>query len=363
MAKKILIVDDAKINREILTEILKDEYQVLQADNGLTALEIIEKESLTVILLDLIMPKMDGISLLKILSEKNIIAKVPVIVISGKENGHSEKECFDLGVSDFIPKPYNADIVKKRIQNIIDHYAYEAELEKRVAKQTAVLRKAYETLQRQARQLEVRNQEILDVLGTVVEFRDLESGEHIRRVKAYTKILALEFQKQYPEYELTDEYIKTIVSCSALHDIGKISIPDSILQKPGRLTDEEYDYMKSHTIRGCEILDTMKSNWETLSRKTCYEIVRHHHERYDGRGYPDGLKGEEIPVAAQLVSLADVYDALVNVRCYKDAYTPDQAFHMIVKGECGVFSPKLINAFYATRSKFEKLATKKQSEA
>lgn len=358
MKYKVLIVDDADINRELLAEILKDDYEVIQAKDGRQALDIIqeEKEKLSVILLDLIMPQMDGFSLLKILREKKIVQKIPVLIISGDDNIHSEKECFELGVSDFIRKPYNAYIVKKRIENVVNHFTYEAKLEAKVAEQTAVLRKAYNTLQKQARQLESHNQEILDILGTVVEFRDLESGEHVQRVKGYTRILARAFQTQYPEYQLTDQMIDTIVSCSALHDLGKIAIPDSILSKPGKLTDEEFEYMKSHTIRGCEILDLMKGDWDPYFKQTSYDIVRHHHERYDGRGYPDGLKGEEIPVAAQLVSLADVYDALVNVRCYKDAYSTEQAFHMIVKGECGVFSPKLINAFCMTRKQFEELA-------
>ena len=203
--------------------------------------------------------------------------------------------------------------------------------------------------------LRENNQQIIDMLGTVVEYRNLESGEHIKRVKGYTGILAECAMKEYPEYGLTEEKIHTIVAASSLHDIGKITIPDSILLKPGRLTEDEYEYMKSHTIRGCELLDEIDQEWEPDYKKVSYEICRHHHERYDGKGYPDGLKGEEIPISAQLVSVADVYDALVNERCYKDAYSPDEAYRMIINGECGVFSPKLMEVFRKVRRDFEEM--------
>jgi putative two-component system response regulator len=186
----------------------------------------------------------------------------------------------------------------------------------------------------------------------------MESGEHIQRVKGYTEILANEMMKDYPEYELNTKKIELIVSASALHDIGKISIPDNILMKPGKLTKDEYEYMKSHTLRGCEILNQIKGAWDQEYSKYSYEICRYHHERYDGRGYPDGLKGDDIPISAQLVSIADVYDALVNERVYKDAFSKDQAFQMITQGECGVFSPKLLEAFRKVRREFEELVEK-----
>jgi putative two-component system response regulator len=183
----------------------------------------------------------------------------------------------------------------------------------------------------------------------------MESGEHIQRVKGYTEILANEMMKSYPEYGLTAKKIEVIVSASALHDIGKIAIPDNILMKPGKLTNEEYEFMKSHTLRGCEILNNIKGAWDQEYGKYSYEICRYHHERFDGRGYPDGLEGDQIPISAQLVSIADVYDALVNERVYKDAFPKDKAFQMITQGECGVFSPKLLEAFRKVRKEFESL--------
>lgn len=301
------------------------------------------------------MPEMDGKQVLEELNKRKIIGIIPVLVISGENSCEIEQECFELGISDYIAKPFNNVLVQKRVKNVAGLYEYKLQLEEKVEEQTAVLRKANQTLKVQAEKLQRNNQQIVDLLGTVVEFRNLESGEHIMRVKQYTKILAESAMKEYPEYELTPEKIDTIVSASPLHDIGKITIPDRILLKPGKLTRDEFEYMKSHTTRGCELLDQIDVDWDTKLRQAVYEICRHHHERYDGKGYPDALSGEEIPLSAQLVSIADVYDALVNERCYKDAYSAEEAYRMIIHGECGVFSPKLMEVFRKTRIQFEML--------
>lgn len=358
MKHKILIVDDAELNRDILREILHDEYEILEADNGRTALSIIEqeRENINVILLDLMMPVMDGFEVLDSLREHRLLEKIPVLIISGESGTQNEIKCFEYGVSDFIARPFNVVIVKMRVKNIVNQYVYKNHLEEKVEEQTAVLRKAYETLKVQAEKIKKRNQDIIEMLGTIVEYRNFESGEHIQRVKSYTKILAECFARQYPEYNLSHDMVEEIVEASALHDLGKISIPDNILLKPGRLTKDEFEYMKSHTIRGCEILEAMHVEWNREMKMISLEIIRHHHERFDGKGYPDGLKGDEIPISAQLVSLADVYDALINERCYKDAFSKDEAFRMIVNGECGVFSPKLMEVFRNVRTKFEALS-------
>ena len=357
MKIKILIVDDSQINRDILHEMLKDSYDILETVDGKEAMNIIEaqKNDISAILLDLIMPVMDGFQVLEELNESKLIDKIPVLIISGENSTQNEEKCFELGVADFIGKPFNARLVKKRVQNISEHYAYRNKLEEKVEEQTNVLRKAYQTLKSQSEQLKRRNQDIIQILGTVVEYRNLESGEHVKRVGEYTRILAEAFMTEYPEYGLTQEKINVIVYASALHDIGKITISDSILLKPGRLTKEEFEYMKSHTTRGCELLESMKNVLDPQYEKVSYEICRHHHERFDGKGYPDGLVGDAIPISAQLVSVADVYDALINERCYKDAYSEDEAFRMIVNGECGVFSPRLMEVFRKVRMDFEKL--------
>lgn len=361
MKNKILVVDDALMNRDILKEILKDTYDILEAEDGKAALKILDAEDneISAILLDLVMPVMDGFQVLEELNARKMIEKIPVLIISGENSTQNEQRCFDLGIADFIGKPFNARLVRKRVQNAAEHYANRNELEAKVEEQTNVLRKAYITLKSQAEQLKRRNQDIIEILGTVVEYRNLESGEHVKRVGEYTRILAETFMVEYPEYGLTQDKIDVIVSASALHDIGKITIPDSILLKPGRLTKDEFEYMKSHTTRGCELLESMKNVLDPKYEKVSIEICRHHHERFDGKGYPDGLKGDAIPLSAQLVSVADVYDALVNERCYKDAFSPEEAFRMIVNGECGVFSPRLMEVFRKVRAQFEKIATAK----
>jgi len=357
MRNTILIVDDSDINRGLLSSILEQDYTIVEAENGTQALEIIDRQAdeLTAILLDLIMPEMDGMHVLEVLNERKLMDSIPVLIISGDTSYEAEKKCFELGITDYITKPFNNVIVQKRVKNAAGLYKYKIQLEERVEEQTSVLRKAYQALKIQAEKLRKNNQQIIDMLGTVVEYRNLESGEHIKRVKGYTGILAECAMKEYPEYGLTEEKINTIVAASSLHDIGKITIPDSILLKPGRLTEDEYEYIKSHTIRSCELLDEIDQDWEPDYKKVSYEICRHHHERYDGKGYPDGLKGEEIPISAQLVSVADVYDALVNERCYKDAYSPDEAYRMIINGECGMFSPKLMEVLRKVRKDFEEM--------
>lgn len=243
-----------------------------------------------------------------------------------------------------------------RVKNIVDLFTYKKSLEDKVAVQTQTLREQYNLLEIQAAKLKETNIRIIDILGMVVEFRNLESGEHIKRVKGFTEILANQFMKDYPEYGLTDHIIEMIVSSSSLHDVGKIAIPDNILLKPGRLTNEEFECMKSHTVRGCDVLNNIEGVWDDEYREYAYDICRHHHERFDGRGYPDGLKGDDIPISAQLVSVADVYDALVSERCYKKAFPKPQAAQMIINGECGIFSPKILDSFQKVTAQFEALA-------
>ena len=316
MRNKILIVDDIEINRELLAAILSDEYETIMAENGKKAMMLLEKlcDEVAVLLLDLNMSEMDGYAVLEELGKKPWGKNIATVIISGETTPQAENRCFELGVFDFIHRPFDNRLVKKRVRNAIDLYQYQESLEQKVEMQTEVLRKQNLLLRTQAEQLKQGKEDVIDILGTVVEYRNLESGEHIKRVKGYTKILAEELMREYPEYNLTPEKIEKIVATSALHDVGKIAIPDSILLKPGRLTPEEFEYMKSHTTKGCDILNSFENVWDEEYRKFSYEICRYHHERYDGNGYPDGLRGEEIPVSAQIVSIADVYDALVNER-------------------------------------------------
>ena len=358
MRSKILIVDDDEINRELLEDILMDDYEIRMAENGKEALEILQREhqELVAMMLDLHMPVMNGLQVLEALKVYPWGSQLAIIVITSENTSKIEKKCFELGVADFIHRPFDDILVKKRVNNIVSLYQYQQGLEEKIEKQTETLQKQFQLLKRQAEQLKQSRENVIEILANVVEYRNVESGEHIKRVKGYTRILAERLMKDYPEYGLTQEQIEIIVSASALHDIGKIAIPDSILLKPGKLTPDEFEYMKSHTTRGCEILNHIENTWDQEYGKVSYEICRHHHERYDGKGYPDGLKGEQIPISAQIVSIADVYDALVNERVYKSAFAKEKAFQMIITGECGVFSPKLLDCFWNVRKDFEELS-------
>lgn len=358
MGEKVLVVDDAELNRDLLQTILESQYSLEMAEDGEEAIRKLEEQhdEIVAILLDLQMPKIDGFAVLNVMRKRKWIDKIPVLIISGERAVEIENRCFELGVTDFIHKPFEPSLVKSRVRNAVDLFGYKNNLEKKVKKQTETLSMQYKLLKIQAVKLKESNEKIIDILGTVVEYRNLESGQHIKRVKGFTKLLAERMMKDYPEYGLDEKKIDVIVAASSLHDIGKIAIPDGILLKPARLTKDEFEYIKSHTTRGCDILNSIEGIWEEDYRKVSYDICRHHHERYDGNGYPDGLKGDEIPVSAQIVSVADVYDALVCERVYKDAIPKEEAFHMILNGECGVFSPKLLECFRNVKADFEKLA-------
>lgn len=338
----ILVVDDMEVNRAILCEIFNDDYRILEADNGRKALEIIEEEKdrLAVILLDIVMPEMDGFQVLENIYQ-TVMQEVPVVLITGDTTAIPEERGFDLGVADVVRKPFEAHIIRRRITNVVHLWDHKNNLEELVKEQTKQLRQT--------------TNKIIDTLSTVVEFRDLESGEHINRIKGFTRILLDYVMKYYKEYGITKEQKEKIVQASVMHDIGKIAIPDHILLKPGKLTDEEFEIMKQHTVKGCDIINTISFINDKEFFQYCYEICRHHHERYDGRGYPDRLAGENIPISAQIVSLADVYDALVSERVYKKAFTPDQAYDMIQAGQCGTFSPKILECFKMAKGEFEEL--------
>lgn len=349
MRDSILIVDDVEINRDLLEEILEDEYTIIKAKDGIEGIELYTEhiDELAAVLLDLRMPNMDGEEVLEKMADMGTLAKVPVLVISSEDSLASEKECFELGVSDFIHKPFDDQLVRTRVNNVASLYMYKEHLE--------------ETIEEQLQTIHARNANLIDFIGSVVESRSVESGDHVRRVKAYTKIMAEEMMESYPEYGITEHDVKIISRASALHDLGKIAIPDNILLKPGRFTEEEFEIMKTHSMEGAKLVEHMKNMWDEDYQKASYDICRHHHERYDGKGYPDGLKGEEIPISAQLVSIADVYDALISKRCYKDPFSKANAFQMIINGECGQFSPKIIDCFERRIDDFEKIADMQMS--
>lgn len=353
--KTLLIVDDVEINRDILAEIFREQYKILEAENGEVAIEQIEnhKDEIVLVLLDLQMPKKNGLDVLRFMNENDLIQKIPVIMITGEGTTDSDIRSYELGASDIIHKPFEPAIVIRRAINVIELYEYKNYLETKLEKRTLQLKESQKKLQK-------NNDFLINALSSVVEFRSLESGEHIKRVKTFTGILLYHLQKLYPEYGLKEEQMKQIINASALHDIGKIAIPDDILTKPARLTKEEFEIMKTHTTKGCELLEKFKQE-ENEFYRYCYDICRYHHERYDGKGYPDQLAGEEIPIWAQVVSIVDVFDALVSKRVYKTPYAVSEAERMILAGECGIFSPKIIECFEAAKFELFQLADGKFS--
>lgn len=338
--RTILVVDDIELNRAILCEMFQAQYAILEASNGQEALDLIEQyeEQITIILLDVVMPVMDGIEVLHRLRSTGRIKKIPVILITAENNESTALEGYTIGVSDIVNKPFNPEIVIRRVENIVELHDHRRNLEERLEEQ-------YETLRRQEEKIKQANNFVIDTLSTVVEFRDNESGSHVRNIRRITKNLLTSLSNQYEEYFYSQERISMIADAAALHDIGKIVIPDAVLLKSGKLTPEEFEIMKTHTVRGCEILEKLGYDKTEDYYRYCYEICRHHHERWDGKGYPDGLAGEDIPLCAQVVSLADVYEALTSKRVYKDAYSEEKAVSMILNGECGCFNPRLLDCF------------------
>ena len=359
MRDTVLIVDDQSANRDSLAELLRDSYKVKEAVNGIEALEVIAKarESIAAMLLDLVMPKMNGQEVLAKMSEAKLMDEFPVIVCAGENNMDVVEKCFAYGISDFIKKPFENELVLQRVKRLDSMYRSRRESNDKLRKFAKVLQNQNKILEQQARQQRSDNISLMDSLGTIVEYRNTENHEHIRRVKAFTRILATHMMKEFPEYKLTEEQITQIAAASALHDIGKIMIPDNILFKPGKYTSEEFDYMKSHTIRGYDIIAQIADNWDKELMDYCKQIARYHHEKFDGRGYPENLKGDKIPIAAQVVSVTDCFEALISESLYKKAYTFDVAFQMILNGDCGAFNPKLMEAFRNSREEFKVIAS------
>nr|WP_033140155.1 diguanylate cyclase [uncultured Blautia sp.] len=329
--QKILIVDDSEMNRAFLVDILEERYDVIEADNGVEAISLLSKQrsDFSLLLLDIMMPEMDGFEVLAYINKYHWNDTFAVIMISADDSPTNIKRAYDLGAFDYISRPFDSTIVQRRISNTMLLYARQQRLEKIIAEQF--------------HEQEKNNKLMISILSHIVEFRNGESGLHILHVNTITKYLLKQLVQLTDQYSLSKADISLISTASALHDIGKISISDAILNKPGRLTAEEFEVIKTHSMVGANmLLDLPIEQQEAPLVKVATEICRWHHERYDGNGYPDGLKGEEIPIAAQVVALADVYDALTSERCYKKAYSHEQALKMILEGQCGAFNPSLL---------------------
>ncbi len=350
--QKILIADDSEMNRELLAAILEEEYEIIQVNDGVQAVDCLQRhaEEISLLLLDIVMPHMDGFEVLSYMNKEHWIDSIPVVIISSENSPIYIKRGYDLGVTDFIGKPFDANMVLRRSANAILLGAKQRRMTSIVSNQI------YER--------EKSSKLMINILSHIVEFRNGESGLHVLHIQTITEMLLRQLvQKENNRYALSKEQIRMITTASALHDIGKISIPDEILNKPGRLTAEEFAVIKGHSMAGANMLSELPLDQkEEPLVKTAYEICRWHHERYDGGGYPDGLKGEEIPVSAQVVALADVYDALTSERCYKDAYSHEKAIEMILAGQCGAFNPLMLECLLDISSSLKKKMGYKSKE-
>lgn len=330
-ADTMLIVDDSDLNRAILANIFESSYRILEAENGREGLELIkaQREDLCAVLLDVVMPEMDGIQVLQELKRQKILDSVPVFLITAETSDTVMREAYELGVMDVITKPVIPYVVQRRVNSVIELFQARRSLSDEV--------------QRQRDELLNMSVGMVESLSTAIEFRSDESGEHVQRIH---KITTLVLENTPLGNGLSREEIGLIGMAAITHDVGKIAIPDAILNKPGRLAPEEFEIMKTHTVQGAQLLSKIPQMKEHGAYRYAYDIALHHHERWDGKGYPEGLKGEEISIWAQIVSLADVYDALVSKRCYKDALGFDEAIAMIREGKCGTFNPELLENFW-----------------
>ena len=339
--QNILIVDDSEMNRAILAEILGSDYNILEASNGQECLTMLDQydTAIALILLDIVMPVMDGFEVLNTMNRNHRIEDIPVIMISSEDADTVVRRAYELGVSDYVSRPFDAGVVYRRVFNTIKLYAKQ--------------RRLISLVTSQIREKEKNTQMLISILSEAVEFRNGESGAHVLHIGTLTRHLLEQLTQKTDQYALTPEQQELIVMASSLHDIGKIAIDDAILNKPGRLTREEFDIMKRHTTIGAAMLDQLHRYRNEPLVRTAHEICRWHHERWDGRGYPDGLSGDQIPISAQVVAMADVYDALVSKRVYKDAYAPDVAVQMILHGDCGAFNPLLLECLTDLQDTFK----------
>lgn len=329
--QKILIVDDSEMNRFILTQMLQEDYEILEAGDGVQAIRILEEHAaeISLMLLDIIMPGLDGFGVLDKMNEENWIDDIPVIIISSDRSPVAIERAYELRAADFISRPFDAAIVHHRVVNTILFYAKQ--------------KKLVSLVERQVYEKERQSGLMIDILSHIVEFRNGESGLHVIHIRTLTELLLKRLVKKNPKYRMSNKEITLISTASALHDIGKIVVPEQILNKPGRLTDEEFAVMKTHSEKGAEMLRGVFSLGRDPLLDYARDIAHWHHERYDGRGYPDGLKGDDIPISAQVTAMADVYDALTSERVYKKAFSHETAINMIKNGECGAFNPALLD--------------------
>lgn len=328
---QVLIIDDSELNRDLLKEMLRDRYEILEAADGEKGLALLYElgTKISLVLLDVVMPKVGGFDVLAVMQKERWLDDIPVMMISAEDSPAFIQKAYDMGASDYITRPFNMNVVRQRSDNITKLYAKQ--------------RRLLSLVTSQIQEKERNNHIIISILSEVVGLKNGESRKHILNVSRITELLLSRVMQRSSRYHLTRQDEALITNAAALHDIGKIGIDEKILNKPGKLTQEEFKIMKTHTLIGAKMIENLEGFQEEPLVKVTYAICRWHHERWDGRGYPDGLKGDAIPISAQIVSLADVYDALTSKRVYKDAFAHEKAIQMILDGECGLFNPLLLD--------------------
>lgn len=343
----ILILEDEEVSRKRLAEIFQGKYKIQAVVNEGEGREILRTQAgaIAAVLVNIMIPARDGYKVLSLLHEKKYTNRIPFIMLTNDMTAELEKRGYEYGIVGSVKKPFYPEPVKRFVENMIEVFQYKLQLETMLKNQTEKLQKQNTLLKIMAEKQRHSMEVLITSLSNIVEFRNLESERHIQRIRELSMCLGTCVMKLYPEYKLTTEKLDMIVGASALHDIGKIVIPDNIILKAGKLTEDEYEVIKSHTTKGAEIIEKVLHLDNKEFCDYAHDIARHHHEKYDGNGYPDGLKGEEISIAAQIVSLVDSYDALTSKRIYKEAYSTDKAYQMIITGQSGIFSSKLLKAF------------------
>lgn len=348
MNNTIMIVDDQKLNIELLAESLGDEYNIMPVISGESAIKLLRRKKPDLVLLDVSMPDIDGFEVLRFMKETEELANIPVIFVTGEHETEMEEKGLALGAVDYVKKPFNTTVVKVKVQNHIELKAYRDNLESLVQVRT--------------RQLSVSREAIIMGMSLMSEIHDSVTGSHVKRIKDYTRLLARAMSELCPDL-VTSDLANEIELYSPLHDVGKVAISDTILKKKGILTSEEFEVMKSHTLQGAELLrkteEFLVDDTESVSLSVAIEIAECHHEKYDGTGYPYGLKGDDIPISARIVALADIYDALRSIRPYKEPLTHEEAVHEIYASGDRTnrrhFDPTVLKAFEIVQDEWKKI--------
>lgn len=348
MNSTILIIEDVELNRVLLKQMFEQEYQIVEKENGKLGIEYLKEhlEEIAIVLLDVKMPVMDGYQVMEYMKKNGWMTHIPVILITDDEEGNAMERGYGLGATDVIFKPFRRHIVIQRVNNVIELYRHKNHLEEMVKRQTEELSRQYEKLRE-------HHEHLIEVMHDIIEYRHTEASKHIKYVQGYTSILLHHFACLYPKSKMTEEKINMIVQATQMHDVGKITLPDSLISRQGRLSDFEMDMLKEHTTKGERIMQVMTEFEREEYQEICRNVCLYHHEKYDGRGYPFGLKKDRIPIEAQIVALADMYDALVNSPARKEIETKEEAYSMLLSGSCGVLSPKMKACLESAKEELE----------